>query len=44
MLLGNLGTSMLGNMLTEEGVMRPRKGVLRADTGYNNMDPMDTCF
>ena len=31
MLLGTLAASMLGNMLT-------REGVLRAGRGYNNMD------
>ena len=37
-LLGTLGASVLGNMLTRKGVLRAEKGVLRARRGYNNMD------
>ena len=41
MLLRSLGTSILGSMLTGTGVMRVRKGIVRAGTGYNYMDHMD---
>ena len=51
MILGTLGTSMLGNMLTgkailkaRKGVERAGKGVVKAGRGYNNMDYMDTIF
>ena len=37
MLLGILGTSMLGNILTGKCVRRAGKGV-RAEKGCNNMD------
>lgn len=40
MLLGTLGASMLGNMLTGKGVMRVRKEVMRAGKGCNPMDHM----
>ena len=35
MLLGTLGASTLGNMLTGKGVMRAGKGVVKARTGDN---------
>ena len=38
MLLGTLDASMLRNMITGKGVMRARKGFVRAGTGYNAMD------
>ena len=41
MLLGTLGASMLGCMLTGKGVTRAGKGVLRAGRGYNNIDYME---
>ena len=37
MLLGTLGASMLGNMLTGKGVMGAGKVFVRAGTGYNVM-------
>ena len=37
MLLGTLGASMLGNILTG-------KGVVRTGRGYNNMDHLDKSF
>ena len=42
MLLGTLGASLLGNMLTEKGILRASygnregKGILRADYGSKN--------
>ena len=44
MLLGTLGTSVLGNIFTGKCVLRARKGVVRARKGYNNMDQMDKKF
>ena len=44
MLVGTLGASILGNMLTEEGVTRAGKCVVRAGRGYNNMDHADKIF
>ena len=41
MLLGTLGASMLGKMLAKKGVVRPGKGVIIADKGYNNMNYMN---
>ena len=41
MLLGTLGASMLGNMLTWRGVMIAEKGIVRAGRGYNNMNEID---
>ena len=48
MLLGTLGTSMLGSMLTGKGVMRAGKGVVRAGKlfvrawkGYDNIGHLD---
>ena len=41
MLLGTLGASMLGCMLTGKGVTRAGKGVVRAGRGYNNIDYME---
>ena len=41
MLIGALGALMLGNVLTEKGVVRARKGVVRAEMGYNNMYHMN---
>ena len=38
MLLGTLGFSMSGNMLTGKDTLRAAKGVVRAGKGYNNMD------
>ena len=43
MLLGTLGTSLLGNLLTGragkgKGINRAGEGVLRADYGNNKMD------
>ena len=40
MLLRTLGATILGNMLTGKGVVRIRKGVVRAGRGYNAMDHM----
>ena len=37
MLLGTLGASLLGNLLTGKGVNRKGKGIQRAGEG-NNMD------
>ena len=37
MLLGTLGTSLLGNMLTGKEVIREKRG-------YNNMNHMDKRF
>ena len=36
MLLGTLGASMLGNMLTKRGATRTEKGVARPGTRCNN--------
>ena len=44
MLLGTLVPSILGNMLTEKGVARAGKGVVRARRGYTNMDHLDKSF
>ena len=44
MLLGTLGASVLGNMLTGNRVMRVLKGAIRAGRGYNTMDRMDKNF
>ena len=44
MLLGTLGASVVGNMLTGKGIMKDGKGVMRARRGYNNMDRMDKDF
>ena len=41
MLIGALGALMLGNVLTEKGAVRARKGVVRAEMGYNNMYHMN---
>ena len=38
MLLRLLGASVLGNILPGKGVQRTRKGVLRAERRYNNLD------
>ena len=40
MLLGFLGTSMIGNMLTGKGVLRALEGAARAGIGYNYTDHM----
>ena len=37
MLLGTLGASLLGNLLTGKGIHRPGEGIVRAGEG-NNMD------
>ena len=37
MLLGSLGASLLGNLLTGRGINRAGKGIVRADYG-NKMD------
>ena len=44
MLLGTLGTSMLGNMLTRKDAQRAGKAVVRVGRGHNNMDHMDKLF
>ena len=44
MLLGTLGASMLGNVLTEKVVLRAGKYILRAGIGYKNMDQMNQSF
>ena len=36
MLLGTLGASLLGNLLTGKGINRAGEGVLRAGYGNNN--------
>ena len=43
MLLGTLGASLLGNVLTGRGIYRARKGtgVLRAGYGNNSNNKMD---
>ena len=41
MLLGTLGASMLGYMLTGKGVLTAGKGVVTAGKGHNNTDHMD---
>ena len=41
MLLGTLGASVLGNMLTGKGVLRSGKGVIRVGKGYSNVNHMD---
>ena len=33
MLLGTLGASLLGNLLTGKGIMRAGDGIVRADEG-----------
>ena len=33
MLLGTLGASLLGNLLTGKGIMRAGEGIVRADEG-----------
>ena len=33
MLLGTLGASLLGNLLTGKGMMRAGEGIVRADVG-----------
>ena len=38
MLLGTLGTSLLGNMLAEKGVLRGGEGLIRASEGTNRAD------
>ena len=38
MLLGTLGASLLGNLLTGKGVNKKGKGVIRAGYGNNKMD------
>ena len=38
MLLGILGASLLGNLLTGKGVNKKGKGCLRAGYGNNKMD------
>ena len=38
MLLGTLGASLLGNLLTGRGINRAGEGVLRAGYRYNKMD------
>ena len=38
MLLGTLGSSLLGNTLTGKGVMRAGKGAVKSGRGYDNMD------
>ena len=35
MLLGTVGASILGNILIEKNVLRPRKGIARAERGFN---------
>ena len=35
MLLGTLGASLLGNMLTGKGIMRAKKGIIRAGARSN---------
>ena len=48
MLLGTLGASILGNMLTGKSVIRAGKGVVkvvvRAGREYNNIDHMNKYF
>ena len=44
MLLGTLGASVLGNMLTEKGTMRAGKSVVRAGRRYNNMNHVNKIF
>ena len=39
MLLGTLGASLLGNILTGRGINRAGEGVVRA--GYGNKNKMD---
>ena len=44
MLLGTLGTPMLGNILAGKRVIRAAKGIVRAGKGvrgYSNMDCLD---
>ena len=38
MLLGTLGASVVGNMLTEKVALSVRKNVVRTRREYNNMD------
>ena len=38
MLLGTLGASLLGNLLTGRGINRAGEGVLRTGYGNNKMD------
>ena len=38
MLLGTLGASLLGNVLTGKGINRAGEGFLRAGYGNNKMD------
>ena len=38
MLLGTLGASLLGNLLTGKGVNKKGKGVMRVGYGNNKMD------
>ena len=44
MLSGTLGAPKLVNMLTEEGVIRAGKGVVREGREYNDMNYMDKSF
>ena len=37
-LLGTLGTSLLGNMLAEKGVLRGGEGLIRVSEGTNRAD------
>ena len=38
MLLGTLGASLLGNLLTGKGINRAGEGITRAGSGNNKMD------
>ena len=44
MLLGSLGASILGNVLTEKGILRAGKCAVRAGRIYNNIDHVDKHF
>ena len=38
MVLGTLGASLLGNLLTGKGIRRAGEGIVRAGERSNNMD------
>ena len=44
MLLGTLGASVLRNVLTVKGVLRPGKCAVRAGRVYNNINHVDKHF